>query len=1158
MSYNRLNLIKPSFFKIKSSYLRPSLHKSSIKIQKFSLHQNKISLSLLIIFLCTPVILLANKSSRNDLLELYRIGKYSYVISYYEGLSKKNQLSVDPDLVLLTAKAYIENKNFELAKEKLRIIINGKNYTNSQVEEAKLLLVKLHITLGDLGKARYILKEDFSNSDWRTSCPLYQFVFALIKSKENSLEAGSIYCRLISSLTFDNYLFVDVYISYIQYLIKNNQDSLARSQLDLLIQKTRIGSFENLAKTALIDLTDGYLCLLEGKISLSIEIYNNLESNLMNFNSGWSSYYIAETYRLRSFSYRALGHYRKSIQHDKKYIELAKNYHNPNYFRFAEIYTSISINYKLLGHYEISNGYLNQAIDIHKIQNSENSLINARIRKAINLFEQQKYFESRKLFSYIIQNTPESASYSIFLISAYFHRAKIHVHNENYERAIADIRNCINKQKVFFGNNPEILISTYNIFLDILNKKTDFEFDEKVFPINKILKQSNQTKSFKNLRYIHFFNNLSSFLVKSNALDSAEIYLSKIIESNNNYLSQSDLNENPELTLALANSKYIQGLAYKKKYSTDSVKENLNRSNNALKTSLKLSKAINRTYKSLADRISFYENQQKIYSQLIQNLLDEFVLNNGMPILGKAFRLNQQVKAAQLLETLNRNLAFQQTNIPDSLTIQVNSLKEQASYLSTQIYKLENKEMLLESDSSRLSDFKSVLLDNQVLFNDLMLYLEQNFPKYYEINYNPKIATIQDMQQRLLANEALIEYFVGSEHIYAFTISQDTATVHQLAKVPDSSISRFRDIIIPKGLGQNMNATFRQFVYQSHQLYQQLLTKPLESIKKSQSSINKLYIIPDKSLNYLAFDLLLSAEVEKDRFVGYRKLPYLIKDYNVSYGYSASILFREGTTRNKAPFNGKVLAFAPSYEQLLADKSKLNDLGEFRNSLSPLKHNKSEVDGISNYFEVRVYKAIEATERKFVESFQGNDVLHLAMHGLVDSKDSEKSRLVFTNVEDSIHDNYLHNFELYNLNINAKLAVLSACNTGYGKLEGGEGVMSIARAFTYAGTESVVMSQWPADDEASSVIMQSFYQYLADGKRKDDALRLAKLDYLQQAATPKRNPFYWNNFVVMGDVSPLVKDNTRIYVYIVLSFIGLLLLFAIAFRFLAKRRTVVS
>ncbi|MGB3465838.1 MAG: CHAT domain-containing protein [Cyclobacteriaceae bacterium] len=513
---------------------------------------------------------------------------------------------------------------------------------------------------------------------------------------------------------------------------------------------------------------------------------------------------------------------------------------------------------------------------------------------------------------------------------------------------------------------------------------------------------------------------------------------------------------------------------------------------------------------------------------LIANKKNHLNENQNIITLFNQFQLS---KSSQLLESLSRNQAIQQTNIPDSLLLQVNSLKQQSSYLNTQINRLENKNHLSESDSTRLSDFKSVLLDNKVAFNDLMLYLEKTFPKYYEINYNPKIATIEDVQQKLRADEAVIEYFVGSDHIYSFTISKDTATVHQLAKVSDSTINRFREVIIPKGLNQDTDEAYRQFTSQSYQLYADLLTEPLTTIKKSKQPVTKLYIIPDKSLNYLSFDLLLTEKIAENSYQGYGNLPYLINEYTVSYGYSSSILFRQDSLKQERAFNGQVLAFAPSYEKLLADTAKLNQLGQFRNSLTPLKYNKSEVDGISRYFDTEVYKAGNATEKQFVENLPGNDIIHLAMHGLVDAKDSEKSRLVFTPVEDSIHDNYLHNFELYNLNIQAKLAVLSACNTGYGKLEGGEGVMSLARAFTYAGTESVVMSHWPADDESSSMIMQYFYKYLADGHRKDEALRKAKLAYLTTANPVKQNPFYWNNFVLMGDAQPVVRINPNRQAY---------------------------
>lgn len=83
--------------------------------------------------------------------------------------------------------------------------------------------------------------------------------------------------------------------------------------------------------------------------------------------------------------------------------------------------------------------------------------------------------------------------------------------------------------------------------------------------------------------------------------------------------------------------------------------------------------------------------------------------------------------------------------------------------------------------------------------------------------------------------------------------------------------------------------------------------------------------------------------------------------------------------------------------------------------------------------------------------------------------------------------------------------------------------MSLARAFTYAGAESVVMSHWRVNDKSSSDIMEYFYKYLSKGKNKDEALRLAKLEYLASAPPNAQHPFHWNNFVVYGDISPLVS-----------------------------------
>jgi CHAT domain-containing protein len=96
------------------------------------------------------------------------------------------------------------------------------------------------------------------------------------------------------------------------------------------------------------------------------------------------------------------------------------------------------------------------------------------------------------------------------------------------------------------------------------------------------------------------------------------------------------------------------------------------------------------------------------------------------------------------------------------------------------------------------------------------------------------------------------------------------------------------------------------------------------------------------------------------------------------------------------------------------------------------------------------------------------------------------------------------------------MVVLSGCNTGLGKLRRGEGLMSMTRAFLYAGVPSIVVSLWPVDDESTALLMKYFYDYLRIGNKKSTALQKAKIQLINSTGW-KRNPFYWGPFVLMGD-----------------------------------------
>ena len=145
------------------------------------------------------------------------------------------------------------------------------------------------------------------------------------------------------------------------------------------------------------------------------------------------------------------------------------------------------------------------------------------------------------------------------------------------------------------------------------------------------------------------------------------------------------------------------------------------------------------------------------------------------------------------------------------------------------------------------------------------------------------------------------------------------------------------------------------------------------------------------------------------------------------------------------------------------------------------------------------------------------NILHLAMHAIANDSISNRSALYFAPTHQGNDD--LLSSEIYNLRLNALLVVLSACNTGDGKHVSGEGIMSLAHAFRFAGCRNIVTSLWQVDDESAGIIMKSFYKHLKRGVGKDEALRLSRIDYLSKSG--KSHPFFWSSFVLIGDDLPV-------------------------------------
>jgi CHAT domain-containing protein len=236
--------------------------------------------------------------------------------------------------------------------------------------------------------------------------------------------------------------------------------------------------------------------------------------------------------------------------------------------------------------------------------------------------------------------------------------------------------------------------------------------------------------------------------------------------------------------------------------------------------------------------------------------------------------------------------------------------------------------------------------------------------------------------------------------------------------------------------------------------------------------------------------------------------------------------------KNQTYFEG----YAPSYENSQQPSSSTRDdnsqcLEVDLSSLPALSNNQKEVKEIAKMLFGKAYAGATATEEIFKRNASKPRIVHLAMHGFLNDCNPLLSGLAFSlesvnkTPSDSVSDEFdglLYAYEIYNLKINAELAVLSACNTGSGHLEKGEGVMSLARAFKYAGCPNVVMSLWQAEDAATAQIMKDFYGQLQQGVGKDEALRQAKMNYLKNSKLD--HPYFWSAFVLIGDDKTMPRN----------------------------------
>jgi CHAT domain-containing protein len=184
-----------------------------------------------------------------------------------------------------------------------------------------------------------------------------------------------------------------------------------------------------------------------------------------------------------------------------------------------------------------------------------------------------------------------------------------------------------------------------------------------------------------------------------------------------------------------------------------------------------------------------------------------------------------------------------------------------------------------------------------------------------------------------------------------------------------------------------------------------------------------------------------------------------------------------------------------------------SDLGE-------LPYAEQEARAIASLFQVEPIVGDRATETSLKRQWQGAGYLHLATHGIVAKSDRSglDTWLALAPDPPGGEDGRLTLAEIFDSQLTAQLAVLSACDTGNGAISG-EGTIGLARAFLKAGVPTVVASLWKVPDRPTALLMEEFYRHLLAGRDRATALQMA----MQTVRTRYPHPFNWAAFVVIGE-----------------------------------------
>ena len=761
------------------------------------------------------------------------------------------------------------------------------------------------------------------------------------------------------------------------------------------------------------------------------------------------------------------------------------------------LYNGLGSMYFETGNYKLAKKYFEKAL--HLLSTSEpgfkDFFITYNVNVASSLVKLEKYNEADSIYTALLKlNTPTNEIYQ----SIGFVNLKM----DNPQKALSYFK------KINYQTKANILLyNQYGLAFMNLQKK---DSAEKYYNL-ALIENEKWNANRKNTQHGITYQYIGDKCLEAKQYDKAITYYQRaILQFYPNYNDSNKFNSPTTFNgifsyINLFNSLTSKANGLYELFKTNKKQSVLEASLKTYKSAFLLSTYVEKTYNSDEARMFLNNIKYTIHHKPIDISLQLYEQTKDISFLESAYNFDQLNKASVLSYNVQENMLKNKLNENNDLLIKETSLK---NLITRQVLKAGQI-----NDTFKLEKLNIEIRENEISLGKIQDKIKA-LPEYKNISAENTIPNFAQLQKYLDNKTAVISYHLSDLTLTTFCVNKNEISYTKQAI--DSSffnyIFAFRNTLINFDNDQNNK-------FYSKELFNATI-KPL--LKNNIANSKNLIIIPDDELNNIPFEAL---QEENDHF--------LVEKYAVSYQYSTAFLVKEN---DKDILNSNILALAPF-------TNKGNE------AFTKLLYSKNEIENLQG----NILLDSTATKKNFLAFAEKSNILHLATHTIVNDSIPEKSLIAFYPIlNQTSFENNLYLQEIYNLKLdNTKLVVLSACETGTGKLTKGEGLMSLTRAFTYAGCPNIISSLWKADDKSTSWIMQRFYKYYKDGEDAATSLQNAKLDYINSPEIEKRfkTPNYWAHLVFTG----VSEYNTN---YIKMWWLmGIFSMLTITFIYFKKRKT---